>query len=343
MYNCQVTQKLSTELRIDKSNLRVYLQPMKKVWFRWLLALLVCLCVFLLGLGLIWAPDRSVSELSLRWAQSPSQWLQVEGMRVHLRDEGPRTDPLPLVLLHGTSASLHTWDGWVKDLATTRRVIRMDLPAFGLTGPHPNDDYSIASYVKFVDAVLKELHIDACIIAGNSLGGQIAWAYTLQKPQQVKKLILVDAAGYPLQARSVPIGFQLARIPVLSNIFQYVLPRSVIESSLRNVYGQADKVSTELVDRYYELALRDGNRKALLKRFKTPIVSDSDLIKNIQVPVLILWGAKDQLIPLAHAYHFAADIQGAKLHLFDGLGHVPHEEDPAVTVKVVQQFIQISP
>ena len=316
---------------------------MQKIWALWLLVLLVFLSLTWLGLRWMWAPDRSVADLSVRWAQSPSQWLLVEGMRVHLRDEGPRSDPLPLVLLHGTSASLHTWDGWVQDLVATRRVIRMDLPAFGLTGPHPNDDYSIASYVKFVDSVLKELQIDACIMAGNSLGGHISWAYTLQKPQQVKKLILVDAAGYPLQSRSVPIGFKLAQIPIFSDVFQYVLPRSMIESSLRNVYGQADKVSPELIDRYYELALRDGNRQALQKRFKTPTVSDSDLIKNIHVPVLILWGAKDQLIPLAHAYHFAADIQGAKLQVFAGLGHVPHEEDPAVTVKAVQQFIQISP
>ena len=313
---------------------------MQNFRFRWVLVFVFFLCLSLLGVTLVWAPDRSVAELSLRWAQFPSQWIHVDGMQVHLRDEGPRTDPIPIVLLHGTSSSLHTWDGWAQDLSATRRVIRVDLPAFGLTGPHPNADYSISAYVHFLDAFLKSLKIDNCILVGNSFGGQIAWSYTLAKPKQVNKLILIDSSGYPLQPRSVPIGFQLARTPALSGIFKYVLPRFVIESSLRNVYGNPDKVNTELIDRYYELALREGNRSALLKRFESLSPSDSSLIKKIHVPVLILWGAKDQLIPIEDAYHFAADIQDARLVVFAGLGHVPHEEDSAVTVLTAKQFIQ---
>src|SRR5262245_60271035 len=89
-----------------------------------------------------WAPDRPVADLQDKWAPPPSFSIEVRGMQVHTRDEGPRTDDVPIVLLHGTSASLHTWDGWADGLKAQRRVIRFDLPAFGLTGPAPDGDYT---------------------------------------------------------------------------------------------------------------------------------------------------------------------------------------------------------
>src|SRR5260221_13269701 len=73
-------------------------------------------------------PDRPVEELKARWAPPPSQFIEIAGMQVHLRDEGPREDPLPLVLLHGTSSSLHTWEGWTQALKGQHRVIRYDMP-----------------------------------------------------------------------------------------------------------------------------------------------------------------------------------------------------------------------
>src|SRR4051812_43280591 len=80
-----------------------------------------------------YAPDRPVESLLARWAPPPSVFIAVKGQRTHVRDEGPRDDPLPLVLIHGTSASLHTWEGWVDKLKGRRRVISFDLPGFGLT------------------------------------------------------------------------------------------------------------------------------------------------------------------------------------------------------------------
>src|SRR5690606_19717279 len=110
-----------------------------------------------------------------RWAQAPSTFIEVEGLRVHLRDEGPPGDPVPIVLIHGTSASLHTWDGWTEALRKNRRVIRFDLPGFGLTGPNAADDYSIAAYVHLVLALLDQMGVQRFTIGGNSLGGEVAW------------------------------------------------------------------------------------------------------------------------------------------------------------------------
>ncbi len=303
--------------------------------------LLACAVFLVAGILATWAPDRSVAQLSARWAQPPSQFIAVNGMQVHLRDEGPRNDALPIVLLHGTSASLHTWDGWADSLKDQRRVIRFDLPAFGLTGPDPHNDYSIAAYVRFVGAVMDQLGVQQFVLAGNSLGGQIAWGTALAMPQRVRQLVLVDAAGYPLQPTSVPIGFRIARMPGLRGLMEHVLPRGVVDSSVRNVYGDPTRVTPELVDRYYELTLRAGNRQALAYRLNQRLSGEEDTIRQLKLPTLILWGAKDQLIPPDNGQRFAADIQGSKLVVFERLGHVPHEEDPQQTVASLKAFLAL--
>jgi pimeloyl-ACP methyl ester carboxylesterase len=143
--------------------------------------------VVLLGGGVAanWAPDKPLSALAARWAPPPSAFVPILGMQVHLRDEGPREDPTPIVLIHGTSASLHTWEGWVAALKDDRRVITFDLPGFGLTGPSPDGDYTIAGYVRFVGALLDKVGVKRCVLGGNSLGGNIAWATAHAMPDRV--------------------------------------------------------------------------------------------------------------------------------------------------------------
>jgi pimeloyl-ACP methyl ester carboxylesterase len=288
-----------------------------------------------------WAPDRSVSELAARWAQPPSAFLDVAGLRAHVRDEGPRDDPTPIVLLHGTSDSLHTWGGWTDALARERRVIRVDLPGFGLTGPAPDGDYRVERYVEFVAALLDTLGVHRFVVAGNSFGGWVAWETALAHPDRVAALVLVDSAGYPLESQSVPIGFRIARAPGLDRLMRSVLPRGLIESSVRNIYGDPSRVTEALVDRYYELTLREGNRAALPQRFAAGRWAvDPARIRQLRLPTLVLWGGRDRLIPLHYGEQFHRDIAGSELAVFPELGHVPQEEDPAATVAVVSQFLR---
>lgn len=305
-----------------------------------LLALVVLVGV---GVAQAWAPDRDVDGLKARWAPPPSQFVGLMGMQVHLRDEGPRNDPQPIVLLHGTSASLHTWEGWAAALRGQRRVIRFDLPGFALTGPNRQDDYSVEAYVRFVTAVVDQLGVQRFVLAGNSLGGQVAWATAAAMPQRVAQLVLVDASGYPPESASVPpslpLGFRIARTPGLRVLTQYTLPRSVVEKSVRNVYGDPAKVTPELVDLYVDMTLRAGNRKALGRRMDQGYTGQLADLKALTMPTLILWGGRDRLIPLEFGQRFARDIAGSRLVVFDELGHVPHEEDPVRTVAVVKTFL----
>lgn len=314
-------------------------------WLIGICAVSVVLLVAAVGVFVaqFWAPDRAVETLVARWAQPPSQFVMIDRMNVHLRDEGPRDDALPIVLLHGTSASLHTWDGWVAALSKERRVIRFDLPGFGLTGPNAEGDYRVERYAQFVFATMDKLGVERAVIGGNSLGGHVALMAALTKPERVAKLILVDATGYPLEPASIPIGFKLSRVPIVNQIARVALPRRIIEVSVRNVYGDPSRVTPEIVDRYYELTLREGNRRALGQRVRL-VMDDAitERIPTIKLPTLILWGAKDQLVPVAAAKRFAQDIAGSELVIFDDLGHVPHEEDPVKTVDAVQKFLRKS-
>lgn len=300
-----------------------------------------------LGLGLVvlvaafWAPSRSADQLKARWAPPPSTFLPLDGMQVHLRDEGPRDDPTPILLLHGTSDSLHTWDGWTPLLvASGRRVIRVDLPGFGLTGPFPDGDHRIAAYPRFASHLLDALDVRRAVVAGNSFGGQVALELALAQPDRIERLVLVDALAYPRSASKVPIGFVVASLPGVNRLMDYVLPRALVEGSVRSVYGDPTKVTPALVDRYYELALRDGNRAALRNRFgDLPDEAYAQRVRRLRLPVLLLWGGRDQLIPIAAAERFLGDIPGSRLVTFPQLGHVPQQEDPQATVIPVLAFL----
>lgn len=297
--------------------------------------------LLLLLAALSYVADKPVAELRARWAPAPSQFIRVQDMDVHVRDEGPREDPVPLVLLHGTSASLHTWEGWAEALRQERRVLRFDLPGFALTGPHPAADYRIEGYLQFVLAMLDQLGIEQCVLAGNSLGGQIAWNFAAQHPHRVQRLILVNAAGYPFHPDAdIPLGFTLARTPVVSSLLEYTLPRSVVAQSLRDVYGDPAKVTPELIDLYRDLALRAGNRRALIQRFREEPIVHVERIATLSQPTLILWGARDRLFPVSDAQRYATEIANSELVIFEDLGHVPQEEDPRSTAAAVREFLR---
>lgn len=297
-----------------------------------------------LAVALSRAPDRPVESLVARWAPPPSDFIDVKGQIVHLRDVGPRGDPLPIVLLHGTGASLHTWEGWTAVLAKTRRVISFDLPGFGLTGPfagsYPRDDYRGDSYARFVLDVMDALKLPRVVIGGNSLGGEVAWRAVSLAPGRFERLVLVDATGYAFAPDDLPLGFRIAAVPLVNRLAEHLLPRALVAQSVASVYGDPSRVTDTLVDRYFELTLREGNRRALAYRMQQlELGAHTERIKALALPTLILWGGRDRLVPVDNARRFAADIPGARLVVFDTLGHVPQEEDPARTVPALLEFL----
>ena len=311
-----------------------------------ILKIILSLIVLLIVAVIIMFSHRDIplDDLKIKYANSNSSFVAVNKIDVHFRDEGVQTDTIPIVLIHGTGASLHTFNAWSDRLKKSHRVIRMDLPAYGLTGPFPDKNYTMANYTTFLKDFLIALNIKQCVLAGNSLGGAIAWNFALEQPATVTKLILIDASGYPIASKSVPIAFSLARIPVINKLLTFITPRFLVRSSVENVYFDSSKVTDLVVERYFNLTLRAGNRKAFVDRLKIPKdTSTYRFIKSIQQPTLILWGAEDLLIPVENAYKFQEDLPNNTLVILENTGHTPMEESPLESLAPVISFLKTSP
>ena len=309
----------------------------KKSKQKYFLYALIILLIVLIK-GAIYS-DISVEELKKEYANEHSKFIEINEMQVHFRDEGKG---FPIVLVHGTASSLHTWDAWTNELKKTNRVIRMDLPAFGITGPNKNADYSIESYTTFLHSFVEKLNLEKFHLAGNSLGGNIAWNYAAEHPAKVEKLILVDASGLPTN-KEPPAIFKMAKTPVLRSLFLYVTPKMLITKNIKEVYEDDDKVTDELVTRYHKMALRAGNRQAFIDRAKTDFKLDAkintDRLKSIQTPTLLIWGAKDLWIPLDNGKRMNRILVNSKLEVLENSGHVPMEENPKESLELLKNFL----
>ncbi len=289
--------------------------------------------LILLGKFLI-SPDKTFEELAPKYAAAPSQFMEINGMKVHYRDEGEGT---PIVLIHGTGASLHTWEDWTKDLTQDYRVIRLDLPAYGLTGKDPQKRYSSKDYVDLLHAFLGELKVDKFHLAGNSLGGLISWLYASYHPEKVKQLILLDPSGFPF--KNTPLVIKMAKTPLLNNFIRYVTPRSFIEKNIKEVYYDESLIKDETIDRYHDLTQYVGNRQAFIDRAYVEREDYTERLSSIQAPTLILWGENDAWIPVSDAAKFKAAIPKAEVVIMPKTGHVPMEERPRASLAICRAFL----
>ena len=299
-------------------------------------------------LALLWAifatPDIPVDRLKAKYANAASQFVELSpGTIIHVRDEGPRGG-FPVVLVHGSNASLHTWEPWVQRLTGKGyRVISLDLPAHGLSGPTPQGLYTNAAYVGIVEQLVDRLKLERFALGGNSMGGGVAWRYAVQHPDRLSALILVDASGQPQpKGSSPPLGFRLARVPVARDLLATVTPRSLIETSFKQSVSNQAIATPAMVDRYWELLLYPGNRRATVQRFGQYQGDDgmAAKLKGLPVPTLILWGREDKLIPVSVAAWFNQQIPGSRVTILDGIGHIPMEEAPDRSLAPVLELLE---
>ena len=299
------------------------------------------------GLLLVFqVPDIPVDQLRAKYGSPASRYVEIApGTVIHLRDEG-RRDGFPIVLLHGSNASLHTWEPWVARLAPKYRIISFDFPAHGLSGPVPSRDYSQAAYVGVTEKVIDRLGLGRFAMAGNSMGGGVAWHYAAAHPDKVAALVLVDSVGQPEPGKSSPpIGFRLARIAGVREIIASVVPRSMIEQSLRQSVSVQAIVTPAAVDRYWELLRYPDNRSATMDRFAGyRRQDDTALLKTIAIPTQIIWGREDNLIPVTSAEWFSRHLPNARVTILDRVGHIPMEEAPArALAPVLRLLAQVAP
>jgi len=293
------------------------------------------------------SPHYDYEWLEQKYANGASNFIDVDGLRVHYRDEHPTTErsttehlateQATIVLIHGTASSLHTWDAWAEELKGEFRVIRMDLPGFGLTGPDHLARYEISDDIRFLHAFLNNLDTQSIHLAGSSLGGRIAWQYAIEHPERIKSLTLIDALGYPQD--SWPPAIQLAQWPVFDAIMTRFSPRFMYKQGLSDVYHQPQQITETLVDRYFELSRYPGNLSAFPQRVKARLDQDAHLISKVSTPTLILWGEKDKYFPVKNAHRFAQDIPSSIVHTYPNVGHLPMEEAPQKSLSDFKAFL----
>jgi len=279
--------------------------------------------------------DIDAETLKERYTDSQSQFISIDGLEVHFKDEGTG---FPIVLIHGTSASLHTWDAWTKKLIENYRVIRMDLPAFGLTGANKNNTYDLESYNQFLESFMEKVGVSEFALAGNSLGGSIAWHYASNHQKQVKQLVLVDPGGFPSN-KGKPFVFKLAEMPIVNQLLKHITPKSFIRNNLEQVYYDDSKITSELVERYHQMILREGSRDAFIERSKIAFKDETALLKKINTPTLILWGENDIWIPVENGLKFDAKLSNSRLVVMKETGHVPMEERPEESLAHLLDFL----
>lgn len=292
-----------------------------------------------------WTPDISHSELAAKYATGASDFIELpSGAKAHYRIQGNDKGPT-VVLLHGSNASLHTWEGWVEALEDQYFVVTVDLPGHGLTGATPDGNYTYDGMMAFLEEFTKTIGLKRFSLGGNSMGGAVTLKYALTYPQKLDGLILVDSAGIdtPINANDkvhLPLAFQLAGHWYSSWLVQYITPRSLAGEGLITAVADPKTLNSAMIDRYWELARHPGNRNATNMRFTWYREGRTALpVENIKIPTLILWGQEDRLIPVETAHELSKRITGSTLTIFENLGHIPMEEDPKETIKPVKEFL----
>jgi pimeloyl-ACP methyl ester carboxylesterase len=284
----------------------------------------------------LYTPDKSGAALQAKYSAEPAEYLDVAGIRLHVRQSGPMGAPA-VILLHGFGSSLQTWDAWADRLATDHRVIRFDLPGFALSGPDPTGDYSDQRSMAVLAALMDRLGIARASLVGNSLGGKIAWMFAATHPERVDRLVLISPDGFASP------GFDYDKppaVPLMVRLLPYVLPRFLLRMSLAPAYADPGKLTDDTVTRYRDLMLAPGVRSAMIERMSQVRLQDpAPLLRRIQAPTLLLWGEQDAMIPFSNAADYLRDIPHARLVALPGLGHVPFEEAPGESLAPVLRFL----
>jgi pimeloyl-ACP methyl ester carboxylesterase len=337
-------------IQIDDNDF-VTTPPPRKWWRRkrllWPLGFLAVLLLVFLALR---TPDTDRDEMIAKYGNPGGMTLFARGpagQSIHYRDQGCRTCPV-MVLLHGSNASLHTWEPLVRLMGKQYRIVTLDLPGHGLTGRTPDGDYSTKGMMAAVDVVAAELGLERFILGGNSMGGGISWRYALANPERVDALLLLDAGGMPPRAGenapSSNIGFRIMRYGVGRWLAGQITPRSLVERSLRQSVSNQAIITDASVDRYWELLRFPGNRQATAERFTQPRQPEmADRFGDITAPTLVLFGKEDRIINPSAAISFGERMPTAKIILLDGVGHLPMEEAPEQTAKAITDFLTARP
>ena len=304
--------------------------------------ILLLLAVLMAAFFLFRTPDTDRGAMIAKYSNESSRFLDDGlGGKIHYRDQGNKTGPA-LLLIHGSNSMLQTWEPLVALLGDKYHLISLDLYGHGLTGPNPTGAYDAESNIAEAVKVLDAVGVDKAYWVGNSMGGWLTWRAGLSVPDRVSGLVLIDASGAQVEQKVKPyLGARLAQSWVGQMLLPEITPRFLVKSSLEETVAEPERLTGEQVDRYWELLRFPGNRQAAVDRAKTQREPEKwTEIGNLKMPVLLLWGEQDKVIPLSHARAFEAAIPGSKSIVYSDAGHLPMEETPEQVARDIDAWIE---
>ena len=296
--------------------------------------------------------DIPRDKLEAKYASGASEFLNLKnGSRIHYRDEGDLYKPA-IILLHGFNGSLFNFERMVPLLSKEFRLISIDLPGFGLTGAIPSMDYSTQNSILVINELTKHLGVEEFSIAGNSMGGGIAWRYALENPEKTQSLILLASSGiYSSEERlqieeserESPLVWKLMRSNFVSYFLSLYTPKFFATQGLKTSVYDPNLATDEIANQFHELTLMQGSREAILSRFSKQNYSNEkpDILKKIQAPTLIIHGREDNIIPFKSSINLDQYIQNSQLMIYPKIGHLPMYETPARVADDIKNFLLI--
>ena len=283
------------------------------------------------------SPPPSLTANELKQKYPEAKYMEVDGVSLHFQQQGLGR---PLVLLHGFPTNSYLWRNIIPGLTFGNTIYNLDLMGFGLSEKPQTQTYSIETYVTQLTKFLDNFHLQKPILVGHDIGGAIAALYTLRHPDNVRKLILMNAPLYP---ETPSFNVRLLRTKFLGEWFtgDWFLKRIFREG----VQTQAAMPET-LIEEYLEPYHDDpGARTALLKfvrEFNLQPTLENEITPNlgkIVTPTLIMWGDGDPYVPLAFGKKLNDDIPNATLQVVLRTGHFEMEERPEEVRALLKEFI----
>jgi pimeloyl-ACP methyl ester carboxylesterase len=266
-----------------------------------------------------------------------AQYRVVDSTRLRIVDSGG-AGATPVVFIHGFGASMYSWRKTLPPIAAAGyRVIAFDNRGFGFS-ERPAHGYSNAAYARLVVSLLDSLHIASAVLVGHSMGGAIAAEVALARPDRVRGLVLIDAAGYGVRwpgvlraARSQPVGAIVTRFR----------SRRVTGRILRSTYADPSKVTEADVDQYYAPVAESDYGRALrgvLREFRFDTLVGR--LGSLETPTLVIWGDADRWIPLRDGSRLARELPRGAFVVLPRTGHAAADESADEVNQLLLDFLK---
>jgi pimeloyl-ACP methyl ester carboxylesterase len=281
--------------------------------------------------------DIPAEKLEAKYTNEASQFMEVAGVRVHYRDEGPQNAPV-VVLVHANFASLLGWESWAEALKDSYRVIRFDMTSHGLTGPDPTGDYTLERTLEITEAFLDALGVEKMTIGGTSLGGTVSVFYTMRNPEKVENLILLSPGSIEGKEQQRNRG----DVPDAAYVLKYIMPKALPRFMLDSGFAP-DPAPEYLVERWFEMWMREGQREAQLDRLRQYDSGDiAAVFSEVRVPVLLLWGEANTTAKFEQheeVLHLLTNAESINFVSYPGVGHMAVQQAGDVIAADVRAFL----